>query len=141
MSYNNDHDFGLLVGKTLVSVEGHEDGDSITFVLEDGSVYQLIHTQDCCEYVSIDDINGNLEDLVGTPILQAYVVSSGENPPDISKDDEILRYQESFTWTFYRISTIKGTVVIRWYGSSNGYYSESVDFEQVSVPVNERQPN
>ena len=141
MSYNNDHDFGLLVGKTLVSVEGHEDGDSITFVLEDGSVYQLIHTPDCCESVSIDDINGNLDDLVGTPILLAYAESSEENPPDIPKDDEILRYQDSFTWTFYRISTIKGTVVIRWYGSSNGYYSESVDFEQVSVPVNERQPN
>lgn len=34
--------------------------------------------------------------------------------------------------TFYRIATAKGQVVIRFYGSSNGYYSESVSFAQLT---------
>ncbi len=34
--------------------------------------------------------------------------------------------------TFYRLQTIKGSVQLRWFGESNGCYSESVEFEQVA---------
>lgn len=37
----------------------------------------------------------------------------------------------SETKTFYWFRTEKGEVTIRWYGSSNGYYSESVNFVHV----------
>ncbi len=52
----------------------------------------------------------------------------GEDPKEI----ESRKHDESFTWTFYKIQTIKGSMTIRWYGTSNGYYSESVDFERIA---------
>ena len=113
----------VLKGKILSDVK--VDRDMITFTTQEGDKYLMHHQQDCCECVEIEDICGNVKDLIGSPILLA---EEGSNAKDYGPKEE---YEESYTWTFYHLGTIKGRVTIRWYGTSNGYYSESVDFEKL----------
>ena len=119
--------FEELVGKTIKEITGATKGsEEVIFSCDDGSRYRMDHDQDCCEDVSVEDIAGNIQDLIGSPILQAEESTSDETPEGVKPE-----YQDSFTWTFYKLATVKGYVTIRWYGESNGYYSESVDFEKV----------
>lgn len=124
---------GQLVGKTLTDII-HEDEiyeDRLYFRDSEGNVYVMLHNQDCCECVGIEDIYGDFDDLLNTPILVA-----DERLSSLGDDDFVHKYdnEDSATWTFYTLRTIKGTVDIRWYGSSNGYYSESVDFYRMNNP-------
>jgi len=110
-----------LLGKVLIKAEAMAGNNEILFICQDGSKYRMFHDQDCCESVSIEDICGDLDTLIGNPLLMAEESTNQEG----SK-----KYAESFTWTFYKFATIKGYVTIRWYGESNGYYSEEVSFEK-----------
>lgn len=92
--------------------------------------YRLYHEQDCCESVYIESIVGDIKDIIGWPILVAEEVSN-------SGDDGAEFGLETFTWTFYKLDTIKGGVTIRWYGCSNGYYSESVNFGKLLEKIYE----
>lgn len=113
-------------GKTLTDISVNKADSEITFTTDTGQKYRMYHSQDCCESVDIEDIAGELSDLIGSPLLQAEESSSSDTWPEgVKKEYE----PESYTWTFYKFATIRGSVTIRWYGSSNGYYSESVYFE------------
>jgi hypothetical protein len=122
----NEAKFEDLIGKTLKSIGVPEDRESMTFASVDGELWAMSHDQDCQEYVRIEDIVGNLDDLIGSPILQAEeVIEDGEARKESNGDDCFS------TWTFYKLATAKGYVTIRWLGESNGYYSERVDFHKL----------
>jgi hypothetical protein len=116
--------FEELLGKTLTAIDVAHDREAITFRTSGGDVYRLYHSQDCCECVRVEEIHGEMADLIGTPLLQAEEVSNADGPTP--------QYAESFTWTFYKLATIKGSVTLRWLGESNGYYSESVSFDRAA---------
>jgi len=128
--------FEELLGKVLKEVRrertkaeaGWCDGEdeTLTFVTEDGERYVQSHQQECSESVTIEDICGNLDDLLGVPILMAQ---------ESTNERRDSRWSDSETWTFYKLATAKGYVTIRWYGESNGYYSEKVDFRRQDAEV------
>ena len=125
MDYNNivDTQEGMarMLGKTFVQVTGAVGNFDLLFETAQGERFMFSHQQDCCERVDINDIVGDLQDLVGEPLLLAEEVE-GETPVDFNE-----REYESVTWTFYKFATRKGYVDVRWLGESNGYYSEGVD--------------
>jgi len=125
--YKYDKEVSLkeLEGKVISSVVGLEkESESVIINTVCGKVYEFYHEQDCCEHVTLNDFEGDAGDLVGGVVVTAEEIS-GEVPVNTNE------YQESETWTFYKIETNKGGLWMRWLGESNGYYSEEVSFVQL----------
>lgn len=110
-------DFEDLFGCVLTNVYDSKDESELVFELDNGESYKLYHEQDCCESVWIEDIVGDLKDLIGSPILLAK---------ETYDDDVNHPYTE---WTYYKLATINGYVDIRWCGESE-YYSIAVSFSR-----------
>jgi hypothetical protein len=125
--YDRYLDASAFVGKTITDIK-QVAGDRIQFCTNDGKNFAMFHIQDCCESVRIHDIEGDLQSLVGSPITAASEESQSERPEDVPRSE----YEdESNTWTTYNFATENAKVRIRWHGSSNGYYSESVQIEEM----------
>ena len=127
VDYKDYRKISELLGKILIKIDVNKENNEIRFTTIDGDQYLMFHDQNCCEGVYIEDINGDIEDLIGVPIMIA----------EESSNHDLILYKEranhtydpvSFTWTFYKLATTKGYITIRWLGESNGYYSEGVDF-------------
>lgn len=150
MSYWGYNEFHELMGKVISRIDYRPHNDEeILFHCADGTIFKMWHDQDCCESVWIEDVCGDLDALLDAPILQAEEAYSCESPKDFDHlltdddrrreflkrlqegDNEVGHDAESQTWTFYKLANINGSVTIRWYGSSNGYYSEGVSFKRI----------
>jgi len=115
------------IGKQFFHIEKNEDLTEMLLYCNDRNIYKMYHEQDCCESVNIEDIEGDLNDLLNTDILNAELVTNSE---------ENTEKYESVTWSFYKFATIKGYVTIRWIGTSNGYYSEVVSIKKIKNSKN-----
>lgn len=131
MSYWNDLvEMAVLEGQTITKVEGLEEHSEEVFIhTKEGNIYKFYHEQDCCESVYLSDFEGDSSDLIGGLIVKAEEVSESG---DEESENKPYEYCESFTWTFYKIDTTKGSLWMRWLGESNGYYSESVYIVKVN---------
>jgi hypothetical protein len=99
---------------TNIIIDKNGENDKIIFEFDDGSKFKLYHWTCSCEQVIIEDIVGDINGIINEILYVA--------------EERIQKHAyESETYTFYTFRTIKGSLDIRWYGSSNGYYGESVD--------------
>lgn len=132
--------FADLLGKVITKIENIRDRALVFYIPnEDGhkerdQIFYMSHIPECCEDVYIESITGDIDDLIGLPILRAAEeVSIMElSQEKIEALDSETDNHEKMLWTFYKLATIKGYVDIRWQGNSNGYYSMGVDLECVT---------
>lgn len=110
---------GLVLTKIIKADEKY--ADMVIFNTVDRQ-FVLRHDRNCCEVVAIEDVTGDLDDLIREPILLAEEVS------------EKGTYNN---WTFYKLATIKGAVTIRWNQEFANYSTEVTLFEiidSITVP-------
>lgn len=103
-----------LLNKILIDIEVI-DNKQIILSCDNGEKYMMEHEPISWEEVWLEDVDGNLDNLLNSPILLAEEVHEGGTTDG-----------GTCTWTFYKFATAKGYVTMRWYGESNGYYSEDV---------------
>jgi len=115
----------------LVFTRVVSNSESVTFYLTQDDYFVLKHLQNCCECVWLEDVCGDLTDLENTPMVVAEELSSH---PDYQDENTDYGIQE---WTFYNFRTNKGTVSLRFCGTSNGYYSVGVNVLRYKMEDNE----
>lgn len=125
------HGVARMKGFVIEKITGMEaNSGQVNFIMSDGREFKMYHSQDCCEYVRLIDVIGDPADLIGEVLVEAEEVSGQQNDgPRPADDEEKPEYLDSYTWTFYKLGTRKGSVTLRWLGESNGYYGEGVDFD------------
>lgn len=120
--------------------------DVVTFETTDGKLFYMMHSSDCSENVWLDDVNGDLHDLIGSEIIVAeervyededYDDHEFENREHISREinGSTTDVVES---AFYTFRTRKGDVDMVWRSESNGWYSIDVDFFEPVLPCDIR---
>jgi len=116
MEYKQNATVDEMLGKTLINIDVDLDDNEIEFTASDGTRWVMYHYQVCCERVWIEDVAGDWNDLIGSPLLMSEKVS---------EDDDSYGL-----WTFYKFGTALGYLTIRWYGENN-YYSMEVEFDRI----------
>lgn len=121
----------FVVGQEVVSIAKNRNSDNeieeLILYFKSGNRLHIYHDCDCCESVIlIDIVGGNIDELVGQKIVSIKSVYKRSDERLFGEDSGYL--DDSNTWTFVTISTLKDDITLRWHGSSNGYYSEYVDF-------------
>ena len=117
-----------MVGETVEFVDVDDTKNQIVITTQSGRQFRIYHDQDCCEQVEIaesQDGDGQLVTLIGKKIEGVAV--------ELEEDVDPPPFEDCDSWTRTKISfrTNSETVISRWIGTSNGYYSESITINEL----------
>lgn len=113
-----------LVGEVLTYIDIDEKENQIKLTTASGREVMIYHEQNCCESVCIESTEGDWLSLVGKVIV-------GVSHDEYERDNEWGHE----TRTELKFIVDGSTVISRWIGESNGYYSEIVDFIEIKQGV------
>ena len=114
------NDFFTLKGQTIRKIQALNEYSLC--ILTDKYRYDLYHEQDCCEFVRLAKIIGDIDNILNEEIIFAEE-DGGANEPDWYGNN----YNDSsHTWTKFVLGTKNANVEFWFLGESNGYYSESI---------------
>lgn len=110
----------VLVGEVLTHVDVDETAGEILLTTKSGRQFMLHHEQDCCESVTIKSTEGDWKKLLHKKLKEVKWEEEGDSTD-----------YGTCTRTDITFIVNRHTVVSKWFGESNGYYSESVHLKEV----------
>ena len=75
----------IIEGKIITSIDKIDTDKELIFTDSDGIKYRMYHPRDCCEDVYLDDINGDLDDIINSNIRENSSNISMDNNESIDK--------------------------------------------------------
>lgn len=116
-----------LVGETISSVDIFKgQNQRILLTMNSGRRILIHHKQECCEEVLIEEkiddeeFTSNWAKIAGKCLIRCT--------------KETIKFNNTEQRTSIILETNSDTVVNKWFGTSNGYYSLEVSVEEVIVP-------
>ena len=117
----NPIEFNDLVGETLTHIDIDPENNEILLTTKSDKKIIIKHDQNCCESVKLVYYSPNWKKLIGK-----VIVDTSENA--VSS----MNGYDSRTDTDLTFSVDDATVITKWVGESNGYYSETVDIHDIT---------
>lgn len=120
-------EFLSLIGEVVIDVDFYPE-QFIKFTTNKEDVFVLRHVQKGSEYFYLDSISGDLDKLLGT--ITGIEETFTKNNYNLEQSKSELWFLE--TCLFYKFSTEKGSVIIKFYGLSS-----TMDFQKAELFLEE----
>lgn len=120
-------DFSKLIGKTITQAFITKDNTKLILKSHD-QTFTLYGSSDDDADSWVEDIDNDLSTILNSPILSVQEKSKKLSDKDI--DQKNSAHVENYpTWYFYEISTIKGSVTLRFYSQDGTFYSAKMHLD------------